>query len=91
MLSPDIFAALDILRGPHTIDRFSSFKTRQIPRFRSRWRNLWGEVIDGLSVSWSSDNNWVFPTPFLVPKVLKHMLRYGVDGTLIAPHWTSSP
>ena len=36
MLSPDIFAALDILWGPHTIDRFSSFKTRQIPRFCSR-------------------------------------------------------
>ena len=91
MLSPDIFTAFDILRGPHTIDRFSSFKTRQIPSFRSRWRNPRAEVINGLFVSWSSDNNWVFPTPFLVPKVLKHMLRYGADGTLIAPYWASSP
>ena len=90
MLSPDIFAALDILWGPHTIDRFSSFKTRQIPRFCSRWRNPGAEVIDALSVSWSSENNWVFSPPFLVPKVLKHMLRYGADGTLIAPHWASA-
>ena len=64
MLSPDIFAALDILWGPHTIDHFSSFKTRQIPRFCSHWRNLGAEVIDALSVLWSSENNWVFPPPF---------------------------
>ena len=37
------------------------------------------EVIDALPVSWSSENNWVFPPPFLVLKVLKHMLRYGAD------------
>ena len=91
MLSPDIFAALDILWGPHTIDHCSSFKTRQIPRFCSCWRNPGAEVIDALSVSWSSEYNWVFPPPFLVPKVLKHMPRYGADGTLIAPHWTSAP
>ena len=36
MLSPDIFAALDIMWGPHTVDRFSSFSTRQIPRFCSQ-------------------------------------------------------
>ena len=28
MLNPKIFAAADILWGPHTVDRFSSFKTR---------------------------------------------------------------
>ena len=77
--------------GLHTIDRFNSFKTRQIPRFCNRWRNPGAEVIDALSVSWSSKNYWVFPPPFLAPKVLKHMLRYGADGTLIAPHWGSAP
>ena len=91
MLSPEIFAALDILWGPHTTDRFSSFKPRQIPCFCSRWRNPGAEVIGALSVSWSSESNWVVPPPFLVPKVLKHMLRYGADGTLIAPHWASAP
>ena len=57
MISPDIFAALDILWGPYTIDSFSSFKTRQMPCFCSRWRNPGAEVIDALSVSWSSENN----------------------------------
>ena len=35
MLNPNIFAVADILWGPHTIDHFSSFKTRQVPRFCS--------------------------------------------------------
>ena len=34
MLHPDIFVALDILWGPHTIDRFSSFRSKQLPRFK---------------------------------------------------------
>ena len=49
MLSADIFAALDILLGPDTINHFSSFKTRQIPRFCSCWRNPGAEVIYALS------------------------------------------
>ena len=36
MLNPDIFAALDIIWGPHTVDRFSLFNTLQIPRFYSQ-------------------------------------------------------
>ena len=37
MLHPDIFTVLDVMWGPHSTDRFSSFHTRQIPRFCSRW------------------------------------------------------
>ena len=89
MLSPDIFTALDMLWGPHIIDRLSSLKTRPIPHFSSHWRTSGAEVID--AVSWSSQTNWVFLPPYLVSKVLKHMLRYGADGTLIAPQWVSAP
>jgi hypothetical protein len=39
MLNPTYFAALNILWGPHTVDRFSSFRTRQVPRFCSRYLN----------------------------------------------------
>ena len=36
MLHPDIFAVLDVMWGPHSIDRsVSSFHARQIPRFCS--------------------------------------------------------
>ena len=57
MLHPDIFAALDILWGSHTIDRFSSFRTRQITRFNSRWPNPCSEEIDAFAALWENENN----------------------------------
>ena len=55
ILNPNIFAAADILWGPHTVDHFSSFKTRQVPRFCSRWLNPCMEVLDAFSVKWSGE------------------------------------
>ena len=49
MLHPDIFAALDILWGPHTIDRFSSFRSRQLLRFNSCSANPCSEGADDFS------------------------------------------
>ena len=46
MLNPNIFAEADTLWGPHTIDCFSSFKTRQVRRFCSRWLNHCMELLD---------------------------------------------
>ena len=37
MLDPNLFATADIRWGPHTVDRFNSFGTRQILRFCSHW------------------------------------------------------
>ena len=91
MLNPTYFAALDILWGAHTVDRFSSFKTRQIPRFNSRWLNPCTEAVDAFTVNWVGENNWIFPPPFLIPKVLARMQHNHEDGTLIVPLWTSSP
>ena len=91
MLNPNIFAAADILWGPHTVDRFSSFKTRQVPRFCSRWLNPCMEVLDAFSVKWSGENNWLFPPPYLLPEVLRHLQWSSVDGTLVVPWWKTAP
>ena len=83
--------ALDILWGPHTVDRFSSFRTRQIPRFCSRYLNPMTEQVDAFTADWSGEMNWMFPPPYLVPRVIRHMRYGGEDGTLIVPLWTSAP
>ena len=57
MLHPDIFAALDILWGPHTTDIFSSFRSRQLPRFNRHWANLCSEGVDAFSFRWDNENN----------------------------------
>ena len=91
MLNPLHFAALDIVWGPHTVDRFATFRTRQIPRFCSRWLNPCTETVDAFTVSWEGENNWIFPPPFLLPKVISHMHNNHADGTLIVSLWTSAP
>ena len=51
MLSPHLFAVADVRWGPHTIDRFNSFKTQQIARFSSRWLNPCMEYLDAFTAS----------------------------------------
>ena len=91
MLNPDIFAASDILWGPHTIDHFSSCHTRQITRFNSRWPNPCSEGISAFAASWENENNWLFSPPKLIPRVLQCMKFTKSEGTLIAPPWESAP
>ncbi|CAB4014734.1 Hypothetical predicted protein [Paramuricea clavata] len=90
MLNPLHFTALDMLWGPHAVDRFASFNTRQIPRFCSRWLSPCTEAVDAFTVNWSGENNWIFPPPYLIPKVISHMCANKEEGTLIVPLWSSA-
>ena len=89
MLHSDIFSALDILWGPHTIDRFSSFHSRQLPRFNSHWANPCSESIDAFYFRWDNENTWLFPPPKLITRVLQHLAFSKAEGTLIVPEWPS--
>ena len=91
MLHPVIFAVLDVLWGPYSIDRFGSFCTRQILRFCSHWASPFSEAIDAFTVSRSDENNWLFPLPYLIPRVLRRLKFAKFDSTLIVPFWTSAP
>ena len=91
MLNPHFFAIADVRWGPHTIDRFSPFKTRQIPRFSRRWLNPCMEYLDAFTASWSGENNWLFPPPCIIPRVLKRLQFSHANGTLVVPLWTSAP
>ena len=91
MLDPVCFARLDKCLGPHTVDRFASVKTKQLRRFCSRFLNPGCEAVDAFTVSWAGDLNWLFPPPYLVPRVLRHMSEGGEDGTLLIPEWHSAP
>ena len=90
MPDPKCFRYIDQLWGPHTVDRFASIKTKQLVRYCSRYRNPGCEASNAFTVSWSLDNNWIFPPPLLIPKVLSHMSSCHEYGTLIAPEWPSA-
>ena len=76
--------------GPHTIDRFGSFCSIQLPRFDSRWTNPCSEGVDAFSFKWNNENKWLFPPLKLIPRVLQHLAFSKVEGTLIIPEWPSA-
>ena len=90
MLNTSIFAAFDILCGPYTVDRFVSFREGQIPRFYSKWLSPATERTDAFTISRQNGNNWLFPTPAFIPKILRHMEGGEEDGTLTGTFCLSS-
>ena len=91
MLDRSCFMSLDRLWGPHLVDHFASEKTKQLDRFCSRFLNPGCEAANAFTLSWTGVNNWLFPPPFLVPRVLRHMSVGKEDGTLLVPEWRSAP
>ena len=47
-------------------------------------------VLDAFSAGWSGENNWLFPPPYLIPKVLRHLQWSLVDGTIVVPSWRTT-
>ena len=43
------------------------------------------------SSRWSGENNWLFPPPYLIPKVLRHLQWSLADGTLVVPWRKTAP
>lgn len=88
MLNPQVFKHIDGLFGPHTIDRFASFQTRQLPRYNSVSYDPESEGIDALSQdNWTAENNFVNPPFRLISKVLKIVNMQTAEATVIAPDW----
>ena len=85
MLHPDIFAALDTLLTDSV-----HFRSRQLPRFNSRWANPCSKGVDAFSFRWDNENNWLFPPPKLIPRVLQHLAFSKAEGILIVPEWPSA-
>ena len=90
-VNPSVFEELNVLWGPHTVDRFADFHNRQLPRFNSRCWNPGTEAVDAFTVHWGQDNNWWCPPVALIPRVIGHARGCEAAGTLIVPYWPSGP
>ena len=91
MLNPSVFAWLDELWGPHSVDRFASPSNAHLDRFNTRYWAPGSEAVDAFTCDWSADNNWLFPPVYLVPRVIRHAQAAAAKGTLIVPQWISAP
>ena len=90
MLDLPCFRYIGQLWGPHTVDRFAGLQTRQLESFCSRCHKPRCEAVDAFTVSWFKENNWIFPPPHLIPRVLKHMSTGGKIGTVLLLRWPSA-
>ena len=55
---PAIFQRLDVMWGPHMVDRFASFFNTQLPRFNSQFWNPESEAVNAFTCDWHGENNW---------------------------------
>ena len=87
-LQPALFSHLDLLWGPHDIDRFACMTNTQLPVFNSRFADPLSSGIDALSQqNWGSMNNYVNPPFRMIPQVLQKIRQAKALATVIAPKW----
>ena len=91
MISPEAFAYVDSLWGPHTVDRFANNCNAQLARFNSRFWCPDTEAVDTFTCNWGEDVNWVCPPPFLILRTIRHAAETFAKGTIIVPSWPSAP
>ena len=80
---------LDRLWGPHTVDRFTSELTTQLPRFNSLYWDPKTEAVDAMMQNWVGENNFVNAPFWMLPKIIRKVKEEGAKVTLIAPVWSS--
>ena len=90
-LHPAVFRALNNMWGPHSIDRFASELTTQLPRYNSLFWDPHTEAVDAMSQPWQGENNYINPPFWMLGKIVKKLRRDGASATVIAPWWTAQP
>ena len=91
-LHPAIFRQLDMMFGPHTVDRFAAAATTLLPVYNSRFADPGTAGVDALGqTDWAEENNWVNPPFRLIPRVLDVIETQRAAATLIAPMWPGQP
>ncbi|KAK3289778.1 hypothetical protein CYMTET_2813 [Cymbomonas tetramitiformis] len=73
--------------GPHTVDRFASEISAQLPRYFAGWHDPLWEGLDSMTYNWRGENNWVNPPWGLLDEVAQKIKEEHVAATVVAPYW----
>ena len=91
-LHTELFNLIDDRFGPHTIDRFASLTTTQLPKYNSLHADPLSSGVDALAQQdWKNEMNYVNAPFFLIPKVLQTIQQQRAEATIIAPLWPAQP
>ena len=87
-LNPQAFAQIDQMWGPHTMDRFASMDAHLVAKYNSMYLDPYTAGVDALAQDdWNREMNFCNPPFWLIPKVLRTVVKQGAEATLIAPLW----
>ena len=87
-LNPAVFAHLQRLWGPCTIDRFASANNTQLPRFNSAWASPGSSGVDAFAQQdWERERSFCNPPWELLDRLAQHLRETGARAVVVAPHW----
>ena len=84
------FHAVISVWGPCSVDCFTNYKNRKVPRFYSKYFNPDSLGVDSLAFSWVGETCWLVPPVSLVKKVILHVCLCSCRGILVLPYWPSA-
>ncbi len=93
-LATRIFYYYDKQWGSHTIDRFTFFANKQLPRYTAKWRDGKAEDLDSIQLpdrEWRQEKNRCNPPWSLLDDLTAKLRRSGAEATVIAPKWPRFP
>lgn len=89
-LADDAWSMIDIVFGPHSMDRMASLNNAKTRRYNSRFRDPAAEAVDCFTQDWTNDNNYVCPPFALIPRILRLIEEQHATATIIVPVWPSA-
>ena len=91
-LARPTFKYLDATWGPHTVDRFASATTTQLPIYNARYLDPNHMQVDALAQQdWKRNNNFVNGPFRLLDRILAVIEDQEAHATVIAPYWPAQP
>lgn len=86
-LSRSTFRLLNATWGPHTVDHFSSFRTKQLPFYNTIYYDPQSEAVNTMAQNWRGENNFVNPPFWMLNRIIRLIISQKVPATVIAPLW----
>ena len=86
------FLRMQQLYGPHTIDRFASHTSSQLPLYNSAKYDTFTAGVDAFAqADWESHNNWINPPFSMLSRVVNRLVHMTKCRTTICvPQWPTA-
>ena len=90
-LNPAIFETISHTWGPFSMDLFSTYENRQLPRFASMAPQPEAIWVDAMAHSWANEFAWAFPPANMIGRTLQKVEHEDTSMVIVTPLWPAQP